>query len=101
MATHSCAFATRLSGTFWYSKRMPIISWDVENLKIRSERIDDHRNVEGVHDLAFKSTDEAELVRQLRHSDAFVPDLSIVAELDDVIVGHVLFSKITIVEGDR
>lgn len=36
------------------------------------------------------------LVERLRRSDAFLPELSLVAEMDDKIVGYILLSKIRI-----
>lgn len=36
---------------------------------------------------------EQDLVVALRKSDAFIPELSLVAEIDDKIVGHIMFTK--------
>ena len=41
---------------------------------------------------AFESEAEAILVDRIRASDRFIPDLSIVAEIDEEIVGHVMVS---------
>lgn len=40
------------------------------------------------------------LVERLRKSDAFIPELSLVAEIDNKIVGHILLTKLKI-KGDK
>lgn len=45
---------------------------------------------------AFGRTNEAELVNKIRNSPNFIPELSIVAIQDRNLVGHILFSPITI-----
>lgn len=44
----------------------------------------------------FTDGDEHNLVRRLRDSKAYIPELALVAKADGVIVGHVLFTKIKI-----
>jgi len=72
-------------------------------LLLRSERPDDAPAIARVTTLAFGQKDEALLVDAMRKEPGFDPDLSIVAEEDGIIVGHVLFSRIAIVspDGDR
>lgn len=65
-------------------------------LTIRTENIEDQAAVYEVNRLAFGRESEARLVETLRRSDDFIPELSLVAEKDGRIVGHVLFSPITI-----
>lgn len=48
--------------------------------------------------MAFASHDEQDLVNRLRKSAAFIPELSLVAEQDGRIVGHILFTKMKIGE---
>lgn len=43
--------------------------------------------------MVYSDQKEQLLVDRLRTSDAFIPELSIVAELNYEIVGHVLFTK--------
>ena len=67
---------------------------------IRQEQKNDYRKTEEVVKEAFLHEEfsdkkEHELVKRIRKSDAFVPELSIVA-IDEEIVGHIMLSKITI-----
>jgi putative acetyltransferase len=47
--------------------------------------------------MAFKRKNEAQLVEYIRHSNRYIPELSLVAELDSAVVGHILFSYIDLV----
>jgi putative acetyltransferase len=64
---------------------------------VRPERDDDHEQVEAVVEAAFGSPVEPRLVRDLRASPGYVPELALVAD-DDGIVGHVMFT-LTQIEG--
>lgn len=69
------------------------------DVQYRLETPADCTAIDRVQQAAFGREDEAALVDQLRASgDA---RLSLVAELDGTLVGHVLYSRLTIVEGDR
>ncbi len=70
-------------------------------VKIRQENKGDFDAVFEVNKLAFGQGTEANLVGLLRQSKAFVPELSLVATLDNKIVGHILFTKIQIVNDDN
>ena len=63
---------------------------------IRPERLEDYEAIDQVNRLAFGQDDEARLVRALREADGFDPTLSLVAVRDDRLVGHILFSPVTI-----
>src|SRR2546423_8945763 len=64
---------------------------------IRPEGVDDYADIAGVNARAFDNrVSEPLIVSLLRHRRAFDPELSLVAEADDRIVGHVLFSPHTI-----
>lgn len=70
-------------------------------LSIRQEVSGDYRKVAEVIETAFKTipfSDHREhfLVERLRHSEAFIPALSLVAELNNEVVGHILLTKIKI-----
>lgn len=64
------------------------------DLLIRSERPTDYAAVYEVNSQAFASSTEADLVEALR--SAAIPLISIVAELDATVVGHILFSPVQI-----
>ncbi|MCJ7726100.1 MAG: N-acetyltransferase [Acidimicrobiia bacterium] len=63
-------------------------------MAVRTETPADHSAITAVVTAAFGRTEEALLVDLIRRSDHFHPDLSLVAEIDGQIVGHVLFSRI-------
>jgi putative acetyltransferase len=71
------------------------------DIKLRQENSDDFKEVYELNSLAFEQENEAKLVDLLRKSDAFVPELSLVATLDNKIVGHILFTKIQIIDNDQ
>src|SRR5215210_3153425 len=66
------------------------------NIEIRQERNTDNVEVYEINQNAFGQNTEAKLVERLRHTDAFIPELSLVALLNNKIVGHILFTKIKI-----
>ncbi len=75
-------------------------------LIIRQELTDDYHETEEVVRKAFlnepfSDKSEHKLVNRIRRSGAFIPALSIVAEKNQEIVGHVLLSKITIVNDEN
>ena len=66
---------------------------------IRTETKDDFKHVFNLNYLAFeKRDDEAKLVERIRFSNCFIRDLSLVAEEQGEIVGHVLLSKAKIIQ---
>src|SRR6185436_7890925 len=66
-------------------------------LTIRSETPADYPAIAAVNVRAFsEQTGEAVLVALLRQRPAFDPELSLVAEQDGRVVGHVLFSPHTV-----
>ncbi|WP_274308492.1 GNAT family N-acetyltransferase [Solibacillus daqui] len=74
---------------------------------IRQERIEEYNKTEDVIMNAFLNeeySDQKEhlLVSRIRKSDAFIPELSLVAvDQNNEIIGHILLSKITIVNDDN
>ena len=68
------------------------------DLQIRTEYPDDLPAISTVHRRAFATTAEAELVAALREQAH--PLVSLVAELEGLVVGHVLFSPVTHDERD-
>jgi putative acetyltransferase len=63
-------------------------------LAIREEQPLDSDQVRNVNEAAFGRTDEARLIDRLRAEGVVL--LSLIAELDNQIVGHILFSRMTI-----
>lgn len=68
---------------------------------IRQEKTTDFNAVFDLIEKAFKTeklSDHREqfLVERLRKSNSFIPELSMVAEIDDKIVGHILLTKLKI-----
>ena len=63
---------------------------------IRPERPEDYEAVSTVTAAAFGRENEARLVEVLRGSDAYVPELSLVAEEDGVVVGHTMLTYSTL-----
>ena len=70
---------------------------------IRQERPDDYAPVHALTKAAFAESahadgDEQEIAPKLRQKAGFHPELSLVAELDGKLVGHILFTEISIDE---
>ncbi|CAF1739487.1 hypothetical protein NRS6110_01035 [Bacillus subtilis] len=73
---------------------------------IRQELTHEYNTTEDIVKKAFlneKYSDKKEhfLVNKIRKSDAFIPELSLVALNGKEIVGHILLSRIKIVDGDN
>lgn len=68
-------------------------------ISIRHERRGDEAQIYEVNLRAFGRKEEADIVNVLR--DSCLERISLVAELDKRIVGHVLFSPATIQDGER
>jgi len=67
-------------------------------INIRSEHSGDEAAITRVNDLAFKQPKEGILIEKLREKHGFEKELSIVAELDEEIIGHILFFPIHVRE---
>ncbi|MEN2487637.1 N-acetyltransferase [Flavobacterium sp. B11] len=70
-------------------------------IKLRQENKNDFESVFHLIEKAFEKEEYSDhkeqfLVERLRKSDAFIPELSIVAETDNHIIGHILFTKLQI-----
>ena len=68
---------------------------------LRPETPRDHDAVGEVHRLAFGRPHEARLVELIRASEHHVPGLSIVAEEEGKVVGHILFSYVWLEGAER
>jgi putative acetyltransferase len=65
-------------------------------IKIRPEKGSDREGIYKVNELAFRRNVESRLVDKLRESESYVDGLSLVVRKDYEIVGHILFTKVTI-----
>ena len=61
------------------------------DITIRTEAEKDHKRVYEINKLAFQQEDESKLIEKIRKGENFIPELSLVAEIDNKIVGHILF----------
>ena len=68
-------------------------------IEIRHETTQDYLGIKTVNDLAFGQVNEGLLIEKLRLNSDFIDKLSIIAEFDNRIVGHILFFPIK-VHGD-
>jgi len=67
-------------------------------IEVRTEKPEDYDAIRPVNELAFKGKSEADLVDALRDSGDFI--ISMVAIQDDKVVGHILFSPVSIEIGE-
>jgi putative acetyltransferase len=66
-------------------------------IHIRPEKPDDIERIDEINRLAFEGAAEVKLIKAIRGSELFIPELSLVAvDDDDQTVGHILFSPVTI-----
>lgn len=70
-------------------------------MTIRAERQDDYDSVYQVVKNAFKTAEqsdgnEQDLVNALRKSGAFIPELSLVSEINGTITGHIMFTRLQV-----
>ena len=71
------------------------------DIQIRQERQEDHKQIRGLVCEAFalaehSDGDEHKLIERLRMSPEYIPELSLVAVSDDVVLGHIMFSIISV-----
>ncbi|HEY9114840.1 MAG TPA: N-acetyltransferase, partial [Bacteroidales bacterium] len=75
------------------------------DITLRQESSKDYLQVFNLVEKAFSTleiSDKTEqfLVERLRKSSAFIPELSIVAIIENKVVGHILLTKIKIKKGE-
>lgn len=71
-------------------------------MKIRIEEVKDYAAVEYLTREAFwnkmgPGCDEHYIIHKLREVEAFIPELSLVMEIDDRIIGHICYSKAKVI----
>lgn len=75
-------------------------SADPQSITIRNETAADNALTEALALAAFApDVRVAELVRKLRTSESLIPELNLVAEVNGVLAGHLMFSQATITSG--
>ncbi len=65
---------------------------ELESMNIRSRNPSDYQAIAELNRQVFERDNEAQLVESIRHSDRYIPELELVAELNHAIVGHILRS---------
>ena len=73
-------------------------------INIREENLEDYNCVYSLIKKAFEGAehtdgDEHNLVNRLRSSENYIEELSLVALDNDIIVGHIMFTKLLIING--
>src|SRR6185295_11664228 len=72
----------------------------MSEMVIRPESARDAKAIFAVVTAAFGQDGEARLVDALRGTQWWIPELSLVAEEDGEVVGHVLFSRVEVRDGE-
>jgi putative acetyltransferase len=68
---------------------------------IRSENEKDYNVIREVNNIAFQGNIEGALIDKLRALPKFIHELSLAAEIDSKIIGHILFYPIIIKDDDK
>lgn len=69
----------------------------MDDVIIRQETPAQNEAIERVNISAFGGDAEAKLITQMRQSKTFIPELSLIAQVNGRVVGHILLSAIEIV----
>jgi len=64
---------------------------------IRPENILDYLTIAQINTLAFGGEQEAKLVEIIRISNGYIPELSLVAEIEKTVVAYIMFSYIDLI----
>ncbi|HEY8896451.1 MAG TPA: N-acetyltransferase [Niastella sp.] len=70
------------------------------NISIQPEVPDDIDEIYELNQLVFEQDNEARLVDHVRQGPHFIPELSLVAYSNEKLIGYILFSQITIANGE-
>ena len=76
------------------------------DINIREELEKDYKAVERLTEAAFKNAEHSDgnehlLIGKLRKGEGFIKELSLVAEDNDKVIGHLMLTKAKIVNGDK
>ena len=71
------------------------------NLIIRPESEKDYSQIKNINDNAFGQENEGILIEKLRKNKNYVNAISLVAETNDKVVGHILFFPIQIINNEN
>ena len=63
-------------------------------LIVKETTRDDEDSVRLIHESAFEKPDESNLVDAICRSNSFIKELSLLACMNDMVVGHILYSKV-------
>jgi predicted N-acetyltransferase YhbS len=66
------------------------------NIIIRPEKETDYQTIKMVNDRAFGQSNEGIMIEHLRARSDYIAELSLVAVIDDTLVGHLLLFPVTI-----
>ena len=69
-------------------------------MAIRSENKNDYEAITNINHLAFGQKNEGEMIINLRVNKGFIPELSLVYEEDNKLIGHILFYPLDIVNNN-
>ncbi len=69
----------------------------MDDVIIRQETPTQIEAIERVNISAFGGNAEAKLIAQMRQSSAFIPELSLIAQVNGRVVGHILLSSIALI----
>ncbi len=67
-------------------------------MNIRCETLLDYPAIAEVNTLAFQGETEAKLIKKIRSSDRYIPELSLVVEIESKVIAHILYSYIDLVD---
>lgn len=73
----------------------------MQTITVRAEASDEVKAIDVVHLSAFEGDNEVGFIDSLRSSAGYIADLSLVAEFNGRIVGHILLTKIHLQQGSK
>lgn len=73
----------------------------MQAITVRAETADDLKAIDVVHLSAFEGDDEVGFIDSLRGTSGYIPELSLVAEFNGRIVGHILLTRICLQQRNK